>query len=176
MWLQQCTHDHLPPTTAYSFRKNCPLLTEIQKFPAVSPFTFASKTDHHDMTLNVKIRKSISNPLLPKVSSKSHWQAIPLLYSRDVQVIFVLPSQDWVLHCVVSVASPSQSNPFVSGAGLLHALERVLVPPAQVTEQSIHTDQGLHPPLTEERKSEFTVFLSVVYGAVYNMNEWAWLA
>ena len=53
-----------------------------------------------------------------------------------------------MLHSSASSASPSQSRPPFSGAGLSQVLSRVLLPPPQGTLQFVHGDHSLQVPFT----------------------------
>ena len=56
--------------------------------------------------------------------------------------------QLFLLHIWCSLTSPTQSLPPCWGSGLLQTRVRSRIPPAQVTVQADHGDQGLHRPST----------------------------
>lgn len=56
--------------------------------------------------------------------------------------------QLFLLHICCSLMSPTQSLPPCWGSGLLQTRVRSRIPPAQVTVQADHGDQGLHRPST----------------------------
>lgn len=56
-----------------------------------------------------------------------------------------------MLHICCSVRSPTQAFPPCCGSGLLQTRVRSRMPPAQVTEQADHGDQGLQRPSTAGR-------------------------
>lgn len=56
-----------------------------------------------------------------------------------------------LLHICCSARSPTQAFPPCRGSGLLHTRVRSRMPPAQVTEQADHGDQGLQRPWTAGR-------------------------
>jgi len=56
--------------------------------------------------------------------------------------------QLFLLHICCSLAPPTQSLPPCWGSGLLQTRVRSRIPPAQVTVQADHGDQGLHRPST----------------------------
>ena len=53
------------------------------------------------------------------------------------------PGQALVLHCLVSLLTPTQSAPPLAGAGFVQVLVLVCVPPPQSAE---HADQSDHEP------------------------------
>lgn len=57
-----------------------------------------------------------------------------------------------LLHICCSLTSPTQSLPPCWGSGLLQTRVRSRIPPAQVTVQADHGDQGLHRPSTVDRE------------------------
>ena len=52
-------------------------------------------------------------------------------------------------HGLVSVVSPSQSEPFNEGGGLVHDLYLVRCPFPQLTGQGVHSVHSVHLPFTE---------------------------
>ena len=57
-----------------------------------------------------------------------------------------------LLHIWSSLTSPTQALPPCWGSGLLQTRVRCRTPPAQVTVQADHGDQGLHRPSTVGRE------------------------
>ena len=59
----------------------------------------------------------------------------------------ILPGQQMVPHDLLSTLEPEQPLPPQEGAGLLHLLVQIFVPPPQVLLHDPHV-HGLHPPST----------------------------
>ena len=58
------------------------------------------------------------------------------------------PLQDFTLQSLYSTLSPTQSAPPGEGAGLLHCLSLLCIPPPQVLVQPAHEVHSLHCPST----------------------------
>ena len=72
-----------------------------------------------------------------------------LAIPKEIPVKHDLPGQGiLILHCVVSVPTPSQGLPPPAGAGFVHVLFLLATPPAQVEEHTDHSDQAAQNPST----------------------------
>jgi len=80
------------------------------------------------------------------------WVPAPQETEQDAQALQSvqppLTGQGLVLQASCSVPEPWQFAPPFAGAGLLHVLERDLVPPPQEAEQADKSDHADHPPST----------------------------
>lgn len=76
--------------------------------------------------------------------------SLPLLNVTLYGSLRSIPGQGLELHFSVSSLAPGHSNPPLAGEGLVQVLERLRLPPPQVTPQEPQSLHSLHEPLTKK--------------------------